>query len=98
MAESLTRVQLATDEVKIVVNAIAQDLPCEIVIETAQRPLLLIQVRGLDPWIGLRPQRKFELHLLRAGITCDAFIASSVDGVISFTPYTEPIRVGASLS
>ena len=66
--------------------------------ETAPRPLLLIQVTGLDPWIALRPQRQFELHLVRAGITCDAFIASSTDGVITFTPCTEPITIGASQS
>lgn len=98
MAESLTQVQLATDEVNIVVDTVPQHLPCEIVMETAPRPLLLIQITGLDPWIALRPQRKFELQLVRAGITCNAFIASSTDGVISFTPHTEPVTVGASQS
>ena len=78
MAESLTHVQLATDEVKIVVDTVPQHLPCEIVMETAPRPLLLIQITGLDPWIALRPQREFELQLVRAGITCNAFIASSL--------------------
>lgn len=97
MAESLTQVRLATDEVRIVVDAVPQDLPCEIVMETAPHPQLLIQVTGLDPW-ALRPQQEFELHLVRAGITCDAFIASSTDGVISFTPHTEPITVGVSQS
>jgi len=82
MAESSTHIQFATDEVRIVVDTVPQHLPCEIVMETAPRPLLLIQVTGLDPWIALRPQRQFELHLVRAGITCDAFIASSSDGVI----------------
>ena len=98
MAECLTQIQLATDEVNIVINSVQQNLPCEIVIETAPRPLLLIQITGLDPWMALRPQRTFELQLVRAGITCNAFIASSADGVISFTPQTEPFTVGASQS
>ena len=58
MGESLTQVRLATDEVNIVVDTVPQHLPCEIVMETAPRPLLLIQITGLDPWIALRPQRQ----------------------------------------
>jgi hypothetical protein len=77
MSESLTHVQLATDRVKIVVDAAEQDLPCEIVIETTPRPMLLIRVTGLDPWVVSRPQREFELRLVRAGVKFDANIASS---------------------
>jgi len=98
MSESLTHVQLATDRVRIVVDAAEQDLPCEIVIETTPRPMLLIQVTGLDPWVVSRPQREFELRLVRAGVKFDAYIASSTDGLISFTPHSEPITVGASQS
>jgi len=96
MSESLTHVQLATDRVKIIVDAVEQDLPCEIVIETAPRPMLLIQVAGLDAWAICRAQREFELRLVRAGIKFDAFIVSSTDSRISFTPHSEPITVGAS--
>ena len=96
MSEPLTHVQIATDRVKIVVDAVEQDLPCEVVIETAPRPMLLIQVAGLDPCVDLRPQREFELRLVRAGVKFDAYIASNTDGLINFTPRSDPITVGAS--
>ena len=98
MSESLTHVHLATDRVKIVADALEQDLPCEIVIETAPRPMLLIQVAGLDPWVAWGPQRQFELRLVHAGVKFDAFIASSTDSLISFAPHSEPLTVGASQS
>lgn len=100
--ESSKTVPLTTDELNIVIDNEAQNLPCEVALETAPHPQLLIRVAGLDSFTLLRlalgRQREFELHLVRAGITCRAFVASNIDGVISFTPDTDPITVGASQS
>src|ERR1035437_1011344 len=98
LADASTTVSLWADEVELIVDDQPQRLPCAIVLETDPRPMLLFRISGLDPWMVLRPQRQFSLHFVRADITCAAFIASSDDGVIAFTPNTEPIAVGTSQS
>ena len=97
----MPEIHLDTDEVELLIGGEALRQPCEIVLKTGRGPRVSFMVSGLDVVTMIRAaygnETRFALHLVKAGVRCDAFFAGSNGGVVEFSPFMEPVLVGGSV-
>jgi hypothetical protein len=89
-------IHLANDELELVFKGKTQRLPCVVELETDPRPRLSFRIDGANPLMGFGSERRFSVHIVRADVTCAAFIAYANNGIVGLLPEREPIAVGHS--